>query len=195
MKTIRKEGIVLFLVLFMMPAVLWGQKRAVLVPSESNITIEGTSSLHDWEEKVEKFDVVMQLQSPGADIESIGSVRFSARSGAVVSDNSLMTGKTHDALQVEKYPEILFRSTEAVPLEVKGSSFKGSMVGELVLNGVTRKVVIGFSGSFTGDKIIVSGSRTLKMSEYNIKPPTAMLGTLKTGDEVTILFNLKFRIQ
>ena len=35
----------------------------------------------------------------------------------------------------------------------------------------------------------VTGSVSMKMSEFGIEPPTAMFGTLTTGDEVTIEFN------
>jgi hypothetical protein len=30
------------------------------------------------------------------------------------------------------------------------------------------------------------------MSQYGIEPPVALLGTLKTGDEVAVEFNLNF---
>ena len=37
-----------------------------------------------------------------------------------------------------------------------------------------------------------TGSIKIVMSDYGIEPPVAMFGTLKTGDEVTIDFELKF---
>jgi hypothetical protein len=30
------------------------------------------------------------------------------------------------------------------------------------------------------------------MREYNIDPPTAMMGTIKTGEEVKVIFNAVF---
>jgi hypothetical protein len=34
------------------------------------------------------------------------------------------------------------------------------------------------------------GSKQFKMTEYGVKPPTLMLGTMKVGDPVTVSFDL-----
>jgi polyisoprenoid-binding protein YceI len=34
------------------------------------------------------------------------------------------------------------------------------------------------------------GSTTFNMSEYGVDPPTVMLGAIKTGDEITINFDV-----
>jgi len=36
----------------------------------------------------------------------------------------------------------------------------------------------------------VTGSYKFKMSSFGIDPPRAMLGTIRTGDEVTIKFKI-----
>jgi hypothetical protein len=40
-----------------------------------------------------------------------------------------------------------------------------------------------------GDVQII-GSRKLNMKDFNMVPPTAMMGTIKVGEEVTVNFNL-----
>lgn len=195
MKSIIKVGILLIILVtaVMLPAA--GQKAVVLIPSESKVTIRGTSNLHEWEEKVETFDVSIQFQPSGADITSISKVNFVSKSSSVVSDNSIMTGKTHDALQVEKHPEIVFRSSDASVLDLQGNKFKGSVTGDLILNGVTKRIVISFSGVLSGDRMEISGTQMLNMTDFSIKPPTAIFGTLKTGDKVEVTFFLKFRLE
>jgi polyisoprenoid-binding protein YceI len=176
----------------MLPAA--GQKAVVFIPSESKIVISGTSNLHEWEEKVEKFDVSMQVLPKGTNIGSISNVSFSSKTSSVVSDNSIMTGKTHDALQVEKHPEIVFRSSEASIPNLQGSGISGTLVGDINLNGVTKQIVIPYTATLNGDKLEISGSQELNMTDYNIRPPTALLGTLKTGNKVTVSFSLKFKV-
>lgn len=171
-----------------------GQKAVIFIPSESKIVISGTSNLHEWEEKVEKFDVSMQVLPKGTNIGSISNVSFSSKTSSVVSDNSIMTGKTHDALQVEKHPEIVFRSSEASIPYLQGSGISGTLVGDINLNGVTKQITIPYKGILNGDKLEISGSQELNMTDYNIRPPTALLGTLKTGDKVTVTFSLKFKV-
>ena len=35
-----------------------------------------------------------------------------------------------------------------------------------------------------------TGSKTFKMSEYQVEPPTFMFGNGKDGDEITVTFNV-----
>jgi hypothetical protein len=35
-----------------------------------------------------------------------------------------------------------------------------------------------------------SASKKIKMTEYKMEPPTAMMGTIKVGDEVTVNFDI-----
>jgi hypothetical protein len=41
-------------------------------------------------------------------------------------------------------------------------------------------------------QLAFEGSQTIKMTDYGITPPTALFGTLKTGDEITITFKTNF---
>jgi hypothetical protein len=43
--------------------------------------------------------------------------------------------------------------------------------------------------------IAVRGSVPLFMSDFGIEPPTAMLGMLKTADQVTVKFELALRLE
>lgn len=194
MRNIIKVGTLLILLATAIMPIANAQKPVILIPSESKISISGTSNLHEWEENVSKFDASMQLLSDGAGDTRISNLSFTSESVSVVSDNSIMTGKTHDALQVKKHPEITFKSQEASVLEMNGNKISGSIAGDLFLNGTTNHIVIAFTGTLSGDRLEVTGTKTLNMTDYNIKPPTAILGTLKTGDKVTVAFALKFRI-
>jgi hypothetical protein len=40
-------------------------------------------------------------------------------------------------------------------------------------------------------KVTAEGEQTLLMTDFGIKPPSFMLGTLKVGNEVKVKFNLK----
>jgi hypothetical protein len=36
------------------------------------------------------------------------------------------------------------------------------------------------------------GSQRIKMSDYGVKPPSALFGTMRAGPEITIRFNTNF---
>jgi len=162
----------------------------------SSVKIKGTSTVHDWEMGLEKFDFNAAFITEGSVLKVIDKVTFNCKSGDLKSDNSLMDKKTYAALKTVSFPEIKFSSTaisEIIP--VNGGKFTGNMTGTLFLAGVSRSVSFPFSGVYnnTGNRneISVNGSIELKMSDYNIIPPTALMGTLKTGEKVTVSFSLK----
>ena len=43
------------------------------------------------------------------------------------------------------------------------------------------------------NKVVLKGEKTFKMTEFKIDPPKALLGTITTGDEITIKFNTIFK--
>jgi hypothetical protein len=174
-------------------ATTFSQQAVSLIPASSTMTIQGTSSLHDWEEKVDKFEVNLSLKLKEKEITSIDKVNFVCKAASISSENSIMTNKTLEALKAEKYPEITFKLVSIDKLTSQGGTFSGTANGDISLAGVTRRIAIAFTGSNANNRIILKGSKTVSLKDYNIKPPTAMLGTLKTGDQVTISFNLQFQ--
>jgi hypothetical protein len=41
--------------------------------------------------------------------------------------------------------------------------------------------------------ITCTGSKKMKMSEYNVQPPKFMMGAMKTGDAITLEYTLVYR--
>ena len=99
-----------------------------------------------------------------------------------------MNGKIYDALEVEKYPEINFQFLEMNRL----SEQEVEITGNLNLAGVSKKVTVvsRYEPQVVGVRF--AGNYTLDMRDYNIDPPTAMMGTLKTGALVDLNFSFVF---
>jgi polyisoprenoid-binding protein YceI len=169
-------------------------QNPVLIQKESQIRISGTSNLHDWHEVAKDFTIEIGLSADEAVTPVIDRVSLSCRTASIVSDNSIMTNKTHDALRVDRHPEITFSSAEQSSLVVRNGEFSSTISGELTINGVMKQVAVPVQGSLTGNKLNVRGSKTIKMSDFDVKAPVALMGTLKTGDEVTVSFDLKFEV-
>ena len=71
------------------------------------------------------------------------------------------------------------------------SAFAVRATGRLTLAGQTRTVTATLQGSARPDgKLRFTGQLPVTMSDYGIKPPTAMMGTLKTGDAVVVHLDL-----
>ena len=91
-----------------------------------------------------------------------------------------MTGP--EVLEVEKYPEIRFRSVTA---ERSGDSW--TVKGELTIHGQTQPVSVSVkeqNGHYTG-------SAKIKQTDFGIKPIKAAGGTVKVKDELRIDFDIQ----
>jgi polyisoprenoid-binding protein YceI len=149
-------------------------------PSESSMSIKGTSTLHDWESVVETFSAVARVKE-----DVIENASFKAEVKSIKSGTSAMDANTYKAMNEPEHPSISFKATG--PIRQSGSALR--IKGELTIAGVTKPIEFTATGErWSEESLTVKGSYKLKMSDYGIDPPKAMLGTIRTGDEVTIDF-------
>ncbi len=157
-------------------------------PTGSIVRIEGTSTLHAWE--MESPSIHGQISAPTPD-------NWNAPAHAVItipvasikSEHTKMDKLMADAMNAKTYPEIKFEMTSATPRSANANAFVLETKGKLTIAGVTREVAFDVQGSRNADgKYTLAGQTPIKMTQYGIKPPTAMMGTIKTGDEVKVTF-------
>lgn len=185
MKNIQR---VLLLTICIWSTGLNAQGLFALQANEGTIKITGTSSVHDWEMDV--FEptgsaTFIAEQSKAVGIESLSLILPSTK---IESGNNIMDRKTRKALNSEVHPTISFKMTSADPFTYKEGSFTGLVTGNLSINGQSKIIKVSFTGTHNGEQIVVKGSHSLLLTEYDIEPPTAMMGTMKTGDQIEIIF-------
>ncbi|MBC7382545.1 MAG: YceI family protein [Bacteroidia bacterium] len=184
------------LAIFFIGAAITGKNTCTLI-KDYVVTIKGTSNLHGWEERVEIVtgDGIVNLNKDGSlDLENI-NIKMDVHS--FKSDmGSVMNNNTYKALKADANPEIIF--TLKVPvksIQPKPNEKTISAKGNLTIAGITRFVDMPVK-VFMQDqgKIAFYGFYSLKMTDYGVDPPTALFGTLKTGNEITINFKVNFKI-
>ena len=109
------------------------------------------------------------------------------------NEGSAMNNNTYKALKADSNPEITFAlSTQLKSIPAAGRSVSAKV--NLTIAGVTKAIdmAVTASGQPHGN-ITFEGVKTIKMTDYGIKPPVALFGTLKTGDDITIHFKNCFR--
>lgn len=163
------------------------------LPGQSKVTIKGTSTMHDWEMQAVDFDIRAELETDGPEIK-FNNILFSGKAAGLKSKHDLMDVKAREALKYKQNPEIIFQQKDFTIIQHQGMEFKGKVLGKLSIAGVSKNIEIPFDGTFKSNQILaVNGSLNLKMSEFGIKPPTAIMGTIKTGDDILLIFNLELK--
>ena len=187
MKTILITFISTFLMMFYVP---FSVDQNFGLTSGSTLKVTGTSSLHDWEVEAKELycDVAATMDDSNVKLESLS---FKVKAKSFKSEKDLMDKKTYEALKADKYPDITFKSTTPVALPLSGDTFKGNITGTLTLAGKAKNITVAVTGKKkSANSIQLSGTKKIKMTEYGMEPPTALMGTIKTGDEVTVHFNI-----
>lgn len=150
---------------------------------KSSITVNGTSNIHDWNSKVEQVNGEAVL-GPDNKIESL-TVKIPVQT--LKSGDKMMDKKTYETMLHEKHPSIIFSLTEPTIAHVTPSEVQVTLTGNLTIAGVTKSISFKSSGkkNSNGDYVL-SGSLPVKITDFKMKIPTALLGTIKAGDAVTI---------
>jgi polyisoprenoid-binding protein YceI len=152
-----------------------------------NISVNGTSTIHDWESDVTKAEWTGQLTVDGTSVKGIQQVTVTIPVEAIKSEKGgVMDDKTYEAFNYEKNPNITFKLTNAT---ITGTTVKAN--GTLTMNGVTKPIVMTVTSKVLKDgSVHLSGSQKLNMKDYKMTPPKAVMGTIKVGEKITLLYEL-----
>ncbi|MFO8235508.1 MAG: YceI family protein [Bacteroidales bacterium] len=186
-------GLITALVVSSMSLHAQNQKQMSL--DDYTLQIEGTSNLHDWEMDVTEISGYTRTMFNSPTLAGIEDAEITVNVKGIKSDKNLMDKKTYNALKADDYSEITYEVQGVDDLKTSGSQFSGTAFGDLTIAGETKHVLIPFEGKVNngGEGLTVTGEYALDMTEYNVEPPKAMMGSIKTGEEVKLKYEFKFR--
>lgn len=153
----------------------------------SSMYIDGTSTLHDWTSTVENMSGTLNAEFNGATLSKLKSINVSIVVASIKSGKSGMDKNTYNALNESSYPNITFKLKTYNIGETELT-----LSGEISIAGTTKLVKFKVPYEVKGDRIELQGKYAMKMTDFNIEPPTAVMGTIKTGDDLVIRYNLVF---
>ena len=172
---------------------------APLQLSAARVTIAGTSNIHPFTASTTDVrmsrlvlapadgDRLQAAVTPGA----IEAFAVTIKTASLTSPKEGLDKNMHKALKTAEFPEITFTLARLEP-GAKPNTLKA--IGTLKIAGVEREVALDLKAAVNASTITVMGELTLLMTDYGIKPPTAMLGMLKTDPKITVTFETVFAI-
>lgn len=187
-----------FLILFAWSFLLQAQKTYQFpVDSIAHISVSGTSTLHAWTataSTVVDFPQVMELNLSAA--EQIDSFAFTVVVASLDGGRGAsMNSKIKKALLADQHPTISYQQTSsATLLKQETGGFTLSSTGSLSIAGTSKEVEVMVNIQET-DKggLVLQGSKALKMSDFGIKPPSALFGQIQTDDAITVHFEFVYK--
>ena len=174
---------------FLIPLFIGAQNFSL--SNNSSIIVSGTSSLHDWDVKAENFNGEIIFEDLNSGV--IKDISISVIAESLKSGKKGMDKNTYKALKTNSHQSITYNLVDVITIEkIDDASYKVKCEGDLTIAGTTNTAIIDFLLIKENNKCSVTGSCSVKMTSFGVEPPKALLGTIKTGDEVTIKFNTSF---
>lgn len=159
--------------------------------SQSSMVVYGTSNIHDWEINAENQKGLIEISKE--DQIQLSKLQITVKTESLKSGKKGMDKNTFKALKTDKYKDVEFELNKAeIVTKVGENKYQVTIAGDLSVAGIKRQKSITTTITNNSEKIVLSGSVELVMTDFNIEPPTALLGTIKTGDAVTLKFTAVF---
>jgi polyisoprenoid-binding protein YceI len=160
--------------------------------TESEMTIYGTSTLHDWHSDVTEMTASGKILMENGKLKSIPSLTVEVPAESIKSTKgSIMDRKTYSALKSDNHPTITFQLSSVQSITDNSTGVKIAANGYLTMAGTKKWITLNVDGIYENSNTIrFEGSKTLNMTDYDMEPPKALAGTIKTGEEVTVKFSL-----
>lgn len=157
------------------------QDNKFKVSEKSHMLIEGTSNLRDWgvEIPVIKGDAAI-------DAGSVESFAFTIKVNDMKGTVSGMMEHVKKALKADANPEIRFSLAKPGKLE----NGKSKVEANITAAGKTKLFEIDGNVKKEGNMYIITGIKGMKMTDFGIEPPKALLGTVKAADAINIKFEV-----
>ncbi|MDP9201862.1 MAG: YceI family protein [Gemmatimonadota bacterium] len=163
----------------------------------SELSIEGTSNVHGFHCKTNKINAYIDVNPDYTkDLTKVArpivSVQVNIAVKSLSCGNRKMDENMYNTLKADENQLIKYRLSGYDILDGSPTSFAAKTTGTLTIMGKDKLVAMKIDAARLNEgKATAQGEETLLMSEFGIKPPSFMFGTLKVGDEIKVKFNLK----
>ena len=131
----------------------------------------------------EAKDVVVDLTARADGLDLVDQVKPADRA-------EIMERMRRDVLESSSFPDVRFQSRAVSGGTVAPGRYQVRIDGVLTLHGVSRPHRVDGEFRVFVDGVLLIGETTLSMSDYRIKPVSALGGAIKLKDELKLAFEI-----
>lgn len=156
---------------------------------KSRLWIEGSSNVNKFQCSAARYNT--QVQPPTKDTTVEVDVDVAVE--GFDCGKRRMNRDLHETLLSNRHPFITFEylSTESMTYSEETDTYDLMVNGALTVAGHTNKITFPLTAEMLEDGTIkATGQTDLKMTAYNVEPPSALLGLVRVNDELTVHFEL-----
>jgi hypothetical protein len=174
------------------------------LPFQSSVRVDGTSNVHDWNVKGISIGGQITFKAEVAADASAKQLREAivakpaATADVKIEVKNLESGKKdmdkkmYEAMNADRVPTIQYQLKELALMDDARADqqvFDAWTSGTLTINNVARDLKMPMRLTVVdAQHLRISGETALKMTDFKVKPPTALLGAIRSGDRIKVQF-------
>ena len=163
---------------------------------ESKLTISGTSTVRAFQCQATSFDAKVESSGSSAVAavlageKAVSSVVVTVPTEKLDCRNGTMNEHMRKALKVAQFPTVVFK-VNGYELAKATDGVAVTLNGTLTLGGVEKPITVNaLAKAGENGTLLVSGTQEVRMTEFGLKPPTLMLGTMKVDERIKVGFDV-----
>ena len=166
------------------------------IAPETRLWIEGTSTVRSFKCEATQVQGSVGFQGElGTALADLGTavdaVELSIPVAALDCKNGTMNNHMRKALKATDNPVIGYRMTSREVTPGADGALTVNLTGLLTIAGAEKEITMTAQAAQDSTGLyVVTGSHALKMTEWGVKPPSLMLGTMRVRDSVTVRYEI-----
>lgn len=174
-------------------------QRSLILQAESRMSLEGSSTLHDWSCEATEVNASISVQmsrDPATNAADLGTVEWIAIDvpvQAIKCGLVPMERRLYRTLNANVHPAIEFRLTDFTfgPVLAMRWEMAVAVSGQLTVAGATREINLDVRvGHDDSSSLRFRGHTAIVMSDFGIEPPSEFFGLLRVHDRLEVIFDL-----
>jgi polyisoprenoid-binding protein YceI len=175
----------------------WAALPPIDFQPESKLWVDGTSTVRSYSCRATSLQG--SVTAAGSEVglaiaelqKAVRTVEVSVPVQSLECGNGTMNGHLRNALKMQTSPTIKFQLSQYDVIPGGATEGTVKLKGNLTIAGQERPITIDATLAAEADGTLrVKGSKEILMSEFGVRPPTLMLGTLKVRDRVVVNFDV-----
>jgi hypothetical protein len=168
----------------------------------SEVRVDGDSSLHKWTVRGRQIDGTIDFQvnvpqnAPAQQIVDaivanprvVAKASLPAKTLKSTKNDKGMDDKMYGALNVKQFPTMSYELTDVTGVRRESPTrFVIDTKGKMTVSGTTCTLAVPMNVDLTSDRtMMITTQFGTKMTDFNVKPPEALGGMIKSFDRVAV---------
>ena len=156
--------------------------------ARSTFEVAGTSNIHDWSMKSSEGNGIANLTVIDSKLTDINNLTITLLAESLKSTKTSMDDVAYETLDTKTYKNIKYVLKSAN----KANETTWNLTGIYTIAGTSKEYKNVVNVTTNNGNFILKGSNQITFADFGMSAPTAALGVVRAGKELTIIFNLTF---